>query len=83
MKLWDQMAEARHQAVAANEKMLHWAVNRAVIYSLMADERASQQYSPERFEDRPFYGVAFKVDERDRSNEPAFKLVTLESLDRK
>ena len=84
MKLWDQMAEARHKAVATQEKMLHWRVNRSAIYALMADERSAQS-DPRgmRFEDRPFFGVPFKVDEKDRSREPVFRLMTLESLDRK
>ncbi|WP_028056280.1 hypothetical protein [Sphingobium bisphenolivorans] len=84
MKLWDQMADARHRAVAAQEKMLHWRVNRSAIYALMADERAAQSDPLGiRFEERPFYGLPFKVDENNRSPEPTFKLMTLESLDRK
>lgn len=84
MKLWDQMIEARHRAVEANEKMLHWAVNRAAIDTLRLDERLSRaDTGGARLEKRTIYGIPFRIDETDRSHEPAFKLVTLESLDRK
>ncbi|WP_157035706.1 hypothetical protein [Sphingobium chungbukense] len=83
-KLWDEIGEACYRAFAAKEKMLHWRINRAALYSLMADERAKQiDARGISFEDRPLYGIPIKVDEYDLRSAPVFELVTLESLDRR